>query len=63
MQEGDEEAAGLLWAPPDPGGRITVAKGFTTLTGAQSEPVHVNPDAVLYVTAQADREAADHPMD
>ena len=52
VTEGDEEAAGLLWSPPDPALRIVRELGYATLTDPDGEPIRVNSDAVMYLTAQ-----------
>ena len=51
VTEGDEEAAGLLWSPPDPALRRVREMGYATLTEQTHGPIRINPAAVMYLTA------------
>lgn len=59
VTEGDEEAAGLLWSPPDPALRRVREMGYATLTEQTHGPIRVNADAVMYITTPADVDPVD----
>ncbi|MEA2195618.1 MAG: hypothetical protein QOG42_2052 [Solirubrobacteraceae bacterium] len=61
VTEGDEEAAGLLWSPPDPALRRVREMGYATLTGQDGGLIRLNAAAVMYLTAlpEPDSDAVD----
>jgi hypothetical protein len=59
VREGDEEAAGLLWSPPDPALRRVRDMGYATLTDEDGGLIRLNSAAVMYLTPRPDPDLAD----